>query len=77
MTARVDISPGESARVTQVNGDDGIRLRLAEMGRTPGCNIELVGVAPFGDPIEIALGGYRLSLRKSEAARIEILPIGT
>ena len=77
MTTLVDISPGQQARVMQVNGSDVISLRLLEMGLTPGCEIEFVGVAPFGDPIEIALRGYRLSLRKSEAARIEIQPIGT
>ena len=77
MTTLVDILPGQQARVMQVHGNDIISLRLLEMGLTPGCEIEFVGVAPFGDPIEIALRGYRLSLRKSEAARVQIQPTGT
>ena len=47
-----------------------------EMGLTPGVELALVGVAPLGDPLELELRGYRLSVRKSEAARVEIeLPI--
>jgi ferrous iron transport protein A len=75
MTTLADIAPGERARVRQITGSDVISLRLLEMGLTPGCELELVGVAPFGDPIEISLRGYRLSLRKSEAVRVEIEPL--
>ena len=75
MTTLVDIAPGQHARVRQIVGGDVISLRLLEMGLTPGCEVEFVGIAPFGDPIEIALRGYRLSLRKSEAARVEIEPL--
>jgi ferrous iron transport protein A len=42
------------------------------MGLTPGLEISLVGVAPLGDPLELELRGYRLSVRKSEAARVEV-----
>ena len=75
MTTLVDMTPGQRARVQQISGSDVVSLRLLEMGLTPGCEVEFVGVAPFGDPIEIALRGYRLSLRKSEAARVEIEPL--
>jgi ferrous iron transport protein A len=43
-----------------------------EMGVTPGCGFAVIGTAPMGDPIEIEIRGYRLSLRKSEAARVAV-----
>ena len=67
---------GERARVRQVSGTDGVAVRLMEMGVTPGAELQLVGKAPWGDPLEFELRGYRLSLRRSEAARVEIEPIG-
>jgi ferrous iron transport protein A len=63
---------GSRARVIQVTGDDGVAVRLLEMGLTPGIELCLLGAAPLGDPLEIELRGYRLSLRKSEAARVEV-----
>jgi ferrous iron transport protein A len=63
---------GQRARVLHVTGHDEISLRLLEMGLTPGVEIALVGVAPLGDPLELELRGYRLSLRKAEAALVEI-----
>ena len=47
-------------------------MRLLEMGLTPGAQVSVVGTAPLGDPIELELRGYRLSVRRSEAARVEI-----
>ncbi len=67
-----ELSIGDRARVKVVSGADDISARLLEMGLTPGVSVELLGVAPFGDPIELELRGYRLSIRKSEAARVEI-----
>jgi ferrous iron transport protein A len=55
-----------------VTGDDEVSVRLLEMGLTPGVEIALVGAAPLGDPLELELRGYRLSVRRSEAARVEI-----
>ncbi len=72
MSTAAEMTIGDHARVTQVVGDDDVSLRLLEMGLTPGAEISLRGTAPFGDPVEIELRGYRLSLRRSEAARIEI-----
>lgn len=48
-------------------------IRLREMGMLPGTRVTLVRVAPMGDPIEIQVRGYRLSLRKSEASQVEVL----
>lgn len=61
---------GDRAIVGSIEGDDDISVRLLEMGLVPGVELTVVGYAPLGDPIEIALIGYRLSLRKSEASRV-------
>jgi ferrous iron transport protein A len=73
-----ELSVGQSARIVDVVGDDAVAVRLMEMGLTEGEPIELLGAAPLGDPLEFSLRGYRLSLRKSEAARVQIdLPPAT
>jgi len=64
---------GESVRVVQVAGEDAIGLRLQEMGLTPGVDVALMGAAPLGDPLEFRVRGYRLSLRKREAERVEVV----
>jgi ferrous iron transport protein A len=66
---------GDRGRIVDVRGDDGIAIRLMEMGLTEGEEIELLGFAPLGDPIEYQIRGYRISLRKAEAARVEIEPL--
>ena len=63
---------GQRATVTAVPGDDAISQRLLEMGLLEGEEVEVLGFAPLGDPIEIRLRDYRLSLRRSEAARIGV-----
>jgi ferrous iron transport protein A len=63
---------GQRARVARIDGVDEISLRLMEMGLVPGVELTVLGVAPLGDPLELELRGYRLSLRKSEAARVEV-----
>jgi len=63
---------GDSARVLRVAGDADVRGRLLEMGMTPGVTVRLVRAAPLGDPIEVLVRGYHLSVRKSEAAAVEI-----
>jgi DtxR family Mn-dependent transcriptional regulator len=66
----MNMKPGESARVTQINGAGAIRQRLLDMGLLPDVLIEVQRVAPAGDPIWIKLQGFQLSLRKSEAAAV-------
>jgi ferrous iron transport protein A len=61
--------------IRQVDGADTLVQRLMEMGLLDGQTVDVIGVAPLGDPIEIQLGDYRLSLRRSEAARIRIEPL--
>jgi ferrous iron transport protein A len=64
---------GSTARVADVVGDDAVAIRLLEMGVTPGVTVRLVGQAPFGDPLELELRGYRLSIRRAEAARVMLV----
>jgi ferrous iron transport protein A len=67
-----ELEIGQSGRVARVVGSDEISRRILEMGVTPGIEIRRLGTAPLGDPLEFELRGYRLSLRKAEAAHIEI-----
>jgi Fe2+ transport system protein FeoA len=64
---------GERARVQALLGDDAVTQRLMEMGLLEDEEVEVIGFAPLGDPIEIRLHNYRLSLRRSEAARVLVL----
>lgn len=68
------VAVGGQARVADVAGDDAVSLRLLEMGLTPGTAVRVVGQAPLGDPLELELRGYRLSLRRAEAARVAVVP---
>lgn len=63
---------GTKLEIEAVLGEDGIGQRLLEMGILEGEPIEVIGFAPLGDPIEVRLRDYRLSLRKTEAARIRV-----
>lgn len=64
------LRPGESGRVTRVGGEPAVRHRLLEMGLTHGTTVRLVRVAPLGDPVELHVRGYRLSVRRHEAASV-------
>jgi len=75
LTTTLDrIAPGDRCRVASVRGEDGIAQRLMEMGLIEGSEVEVVRLAPLGDPMELLLHGYHLSLRKSEAARVAVTP---
>lgn len=67
-----ELEIGERGTVVAVKGEGAIRRRLFDMGITPGAEVYLRKKAPLGDPIEIALRGYELTLRKSEASHVEI-----
>lgn len=66
--------PGFKGNIRRIVGHGAIRKRLVEMGITPNADIEIRRVAPLGDPIEVVVRGYHLSLRKSEAATIYVVP---
>ncbi|HID22928.1 MAG TPA: iron transporter [Planctomycetaceae bacterium] len=70
-----ELAEGQRARVVAIQGDDPIALRLMEMGLIDGQEVRMIGVAPLGDPIEYEVRGYRLSLRRSEANRVEVEPV--
>jgi len=63
---------GATARIRQVGGEGALRLRLLEMGLTPGTRVTVRKHAPMGDPIELTIRGYELTLRLADAARIEL-----
>lgn len=66
------LKPGEKARVVHLHAGCAIRQRLIDMGILPGVEVEMIRKAPLGDPIEVRLRGFSLSLRNSEAKTIEI-----
>lgn len=67
-----EFTVGESGKVKKVNGEGLIRRRLFDMGVTPGAELTMRKKAPLGDPVEITLRGYELTMRKSEAACVEV-----
>ena len=68
-----DLAPGERGIILRVGSDKGaVKRRLVDMGLTPGTEVMVRKVAPFGDPIEVNLRGYELSLRKEDAAQIKV-----
>lgn len=73
-TTLADLKPGESAVVTAVGGEGALHRRLLDMGLTPGVRVTLQKTAPLGDPLEIHLRGYALTLRLSDARNIGIRP---
>lgn len=67
-----DIKVGGRAKVVKVHGEGALRRRIMDMGITKGVEIRICKVAPLGDPLEITVRGYELSLRKADAEMIEI-----
>lgn len=65
---------GQKATITSVGGDGALRCRLLDMGLIPKTAVTLQKVAPMGDPIEILIRGYELTLRKEDAEKIEVRP---
>jgi len=70
-----ELDVGQCCKVEKVAAQGMLKRRLFDMGITPGTNIYLRKVAPFGDPIEITLRGYELSIRKAEAENIIVKTI--
>lgn len=67
-----DFAVGESGRIVRVTGEGRLRRRLFDMGVTPDAEVTLRKRAPLGDPIEVTLRGYELTLRKTEAACVDV-----
>jgi len=71
------VAIGQSARVRTVHGTDHIRRRLLEMGLCPEVEVEVLRRAPLGDPIELRVRGYLLSVRGDHARQVEMHPPGS
>ncbi|MDD6650924.1 MAG: FeoA family protein [Eggerthellales bacterium] len=67
-----DVKSGETVTVVKLHGEGGIKRRIMDMGITKGCTVFVRKVAPFGDPVEVTLRGYELTLRKEDAQMIEV-----
>jgi Fe2+ transport system protein FeoA len=67
-----ELQPGQRGRVVKVGASGPVKRRVLDMGLVSGAEVEVVRVAPLGDPIEFIVKGYNLSLRKSEAQEIEV-----
>lgn len=67
-----ELKPGESGVVLSLGSKGPVRKRLMDMGVTPGALVKVIKVAPLGDPVEVNIRGYELSLRKDEAMQIAI-----
>ena len=67
-----DVAVGKSAVVKKLHGEGAVRRRIMDMGIVKGVEVTVLRVAPAGDPLEVSLRGYDLSLRKAEAAMVEV-----
>lgn len=67
-----DVKIGESAVVKKLYGEGALRRRIMDMGITKGVTVKVRRAAPLGDPIELTVRGYELTLRKDDAANIEV-----
>ncbi len=68
-----DIKVGKTTKVVKVHGEGAVRRRIMDMGVTKNVEIYVRKVAPLGDPIEVNLRGYELSIRKEDAEKIEVI----
>jgi ferrous iron transport protein A len=75
MTTLRTIKPGETVRVSGINGKGAIKRRIMDMGITKGADIFVRKVAPLGDPVEVTVRGYELSLRKADADIVEVVSV--
>ncbi len=71
MTLR-DVAVGKTVRVSRLTGEGAIKRRIMDLGITKGTEVYIRKVAPLGDPIELTVRGYELSIRKADAAMIEV-----
>ena len=68
-----DVKVGETATVRRLHGEGPVKRRIMDMGITKGVGLQVRKVAPLGDPMELNVRGYELSVRKADAAMIEVL----
>lgn len=67
-----EVKNGETVTVVKLNGEGAVKRRIMDMGITKGCSVYIRKVAPLGDPVEITVRGYELSVRKEDAQMVEV-----
>ncbi|MBC8595438.1 FeoA family protein [Qingrenia yutianensis] len=67
-----DVKVGQDAKVVKLHGEGAVKRRIMDMGITKGVDVHIRKVAPLGDPVEITVRGYELSIRKADAEMIEV-----
>ena len=67
-----EMKVGDTAKIVRLNGEGAVKRRIMDMGLTKGTTVTVRKVAPLGDPIELTVRGYELSIRKDEAAKVEV-----
>ncbi len=67
-----DIPVGGSAKVVKLHGEGAVKRRMMDMGLTKGTEVKIRKIAPLGDPVEITVRGYELSVRKGDAETVEV-----
>jgi Fe2+ transport system protein FeoA len=77
VTPLASLVPGEAGVISELQGDDSLRVRLMEMGLIRGERVQVLKYAPLGDPLELDVAGYHLSIRKQDAQRILVAPAST
>ena len=68
-----ETAAGKTVKISRINGDGPVKHRIMDMGLTKGTEVTVRKIAPLGDPIELTVRGYELSIRKDEAAAIEVI----
>lgn len=72
MKTMKQVKVGETVKVVKLHGEGAVKRRIMDMGITKGVEVSIRKVAPLGDPIEVTVRGYELSLRKADAEMIEV-----
>lgn len=67
-----EVKSGETVTVVKLNGEGAVKRRIMDMGITKGCSVYIRKVAPLGDPVEVTVRGYELSVRKGDAQMVEV-----
>ncbi len=67
-----EVKSGETVTVVKFNGEGAVKRRIMDMGITKGCSVYIRKVAPLGDPVEVTVRGYELSVRKEDAQMVEV-----
>lgn len=67
-----EVKSGDTVTVVKLNGEGAVKRRIMDMGITKGCSVYIRKVAPLGDPVEVTVRGYELSVRKEDAQMVEV-----